>query len=403
MFNLCLKYPDRATAFFFLLLTSAGVGMAGCNSTTASTPPAPNSPDTFLIPGNTAQYNGTESVVITFATPSSTTPNSTVNYVTAESDTVQTSPANAPAPLDLHRVITYTPSAAPQYGNNLATNTTDQYENIVATNSGTFDIVIAQTISAQSGTNISDADTAPSGAPYAYTSTTTTTYTVPTIVNILPLTAGAQWSSSLARTVSAVSNTTNATGAPYAASNLTTVYQSDDSYSETGQNSLTSTTVRSEATNGTGTITNTAISTGTVSLQETIGVPTLSGSDYVIPVSTTTTGSPVNDDAADWYPGAALPPSPLGTVAFTVVGTTNTLPTGCTYTGTQPNVVEFDSTTSVLDVVAGTVTTGTSRTFDSNGLTVCRLSVSTVKNYSLTTGLLTRTTITTTDSSLNNS
>jgi hypothetical protein len=394
-----LNSYSRSTSFIVSFGFLMSIVLSGCHS--SDTNPLTNSPDIFLVPGNSAQYTGTQSVEVTFVAPAAKTPDSSAEYTTTESDTVLASPSGAAAPIDLHRVTAYTTATAPQYGNDPATTATDQYETLTPM-SDSIAIVLAQTVSVQTGTNVTDADNLASGAPYAYTSTTTTTYATPTTTEILPLTTGTQWNTSLARTVNAVSNTKNASDADYAASNLTTVYQPDDSYSETGQNGLTSSTIRSVASNGSATITNTNTSTNKVSLQETIGVPTKVGADYVIPVSTTTNASPVNDSAADWYPGAALPPSPLGSVTYTVIGPAATLPDDCTYTGTQPNVVEYDSTTSVVDVIAGTVTTGTSRTFDSNGLAVCRLSVSTVKSYTLTTGRLNHTTVTTTASSLNN-
>ena len=394
----------KSSSYAFVAVVGFSLTFASCNSTTAA--PLPASPNTFLVPGASANYNGSQSVEVTFSTPSATTPNSSVTYTTTEADTVQAAPAGSPAPIDLHRVTTYITTAPPQYGNNVATSTTDQYENITAAN-GAFNVVLAQTVTSQTGTNISDADTLPSGAPYTFNSTTTTTYTSPTILEILPLTTGAQWNSSLSRTIHAISNTTNASGVAYGASNLTTIYQSDDSYSESGQNGLTSSTVRSEESNGNALITNTNTTTGKVSLEETISLPVKSGSVTTIPISVTTPSTiaaePAATQAADWYPGGALPPSPLGMVTYNVVGPAPVLPAGCTYTGSLPNVTEYDSATSTVDVIAGTVTSGTSRVFDSNGLAVCRMSVSTVKTYTLTTGVLDHTTVTTTVSSLNNS
>jgi hypothetical protein len=342
-------------------------------------------------------------VTVTFATPSATTPDSSVTYTTTETDTVAAA-SGAAAPIDLHRVISYSASSGPQYGTDLKTDTIDQYENVSQAANGSFDVTLSQTVSAITGTDVTAAAAASTGAPYAYSSTSTTTYASPTTLFVLPLTAGTQWSSSLARTVNSVSTTTSAANAAYAATNLTTIFQGDDSYTESGQSAIGETTTRSVSSDGSGTITNVKAASTTV---DTVGVPTQSGGEYKIPVTTTTTTSgsatptPTDDSATDWYPGAGLPPSPLGSVNYTVVGATTTLPSGCAFSGTLPaNVAEYDSTTSTVDPVAGTVTSGTSQVFNANGLVVCRITTSTVKDYSITTGELTRTTVTDTASSL---
>jgi hypothetical protein len=300
-------------------------------------------------------------------------------------------------------VSSYTSTNAASYGTELDTVTTSQYENLVSTGSSpsNYDVLLAQTTVSESGTNVTAADADAGGAPYAFTENQNTAYVSPTTLGVYPLAAGTQWTTSLARTVTTTTSTTSASGTPYSKTNLTTVYKGDDSYTESGQTGLTTTTSRAAYPNGTGSETDSNGTTTT--LQRKIGTPTHPAHSllYQIPVSEIGSGGTTsNFNATDWYPGAALPSSPLGSTTYKVTGPATTLPDGCTYSGDMQGVVEYQSTTSSLDVVGGSITQGTSDIFDLNGLAVCRSSTTTVNYYTVTTGALERTVVTKTQYSL---
>jgi hypothetical protein len=378
----------------------------GCNKS-SSNANAPSTPvDSFLVPGNVLNYTGTETVQITFANPTATTPNSTAVYTTAESDSVLNAPAGSPAALQVHKVIHYTATSAPEYGVQPATSVVDNFENLtpVGGSSSAYVVQLLQSTTVESGTNITAAVQEPSGAPYSYSSTTTTNYPSPDQILALPLNSGVTWSANMARNSTTMTNTTSASNEPYGATNLTTQNNADDSYSQTGQNSLTTTTARTLNSDGSGSTTDTNIATSAVSYILNISAPASSGSGYTIDVSTasSSTAKPKAYQVPDWYPGSAAPQSPLGSQSSTVVGPVSSLPSACTYSGGLTNIVEYDTTSSVLDPLSGTYSTSSSQNFNSNGTTVCVLSTSTVQTFSLTTGALVKTQVTTSAGSLNN-
>jgi len=258
---------------------------------------------------------------------------------------------------------------------------------------GTQAVTLTQSISNETGTNITSILN--NGGSGAYTASTTTTYSPNTILAIYPLSAGLSWSTNESRTVAAQTSTTTASTTQ--SSNLTTTYQADDSFSETGTLANTDSTNRTEMSSGAATV----LDTGAKPFSETISVPSTTcnssttGTDTIPVVQNSTSYC-----AADWYPGNAAPPAPLGATVFTVVGPATSLPSGCAVTGTYPNIVEYTATTNAVNVIGGDVTNSTAQVFDSNGLTVCRLTSGTTKHYDVTTGLLARTDQTSTTLSL---
>jgi hypothetical protein len=91
-------------------------------------------------------------------------------------------------------------------------------------------------------------------------------------------------------------------------------------------------------------------------------------------------------EAADWYPGAALPPQPLSNETVTVKGPVTTLPAACSGALSEPNIVELDLALTSLNV-SGFYQTETQQRFASKAVNVCVLRTTTTQNYSVTTGL----------------
>jgi hypothetical protein len=127
--------------------------------------------------------------------------------------------------------------------------------------------------------------------------------------------------------------------------------------------------------------------------QTAVGIPTSAGGPMTIPVTVTTASGVANDVAADWYPGAALPASPLALTVRTVSGPV-ALPASCAFSGTAPPVIETVVTTTNLDTL-GSYATSTEQIYNANGTNLCHTQTSTTANYSVTTGALTSTTTTT--------
>jgi hypothetical protein len=399
------RFFNALSAATGLLLVAAALQACSSNNSTGVTPvrtasPTP-SPLNLLVPGTTATYTGTETAAVTFVSPGSKNPNSNASYTTAEAYSVASSAASAPAPYQVTHAVSYTvnSSSTPTYGIEPKSITTTDYENVTASG-GLQTVTLTQADVAETGTNLTSILN--NGGSGAYTSSTTTTYSPNTTLAIYPLTTGETWSTNETRSVAAQTSTATASSGTQS-SNTTTNYQSDDSFTVTGTLTNGDSTTRSELSNGSATVTN----TGPKPLSESIAVPEQSPSPsgpWVIPVTQTVgSGSPATTYAADWYSGTPanqLPPSPLGSTVYTVVGATSSLPTGCSVTGNYPNIIEYDSATTVTNVIAATYDTASARFFDSNGLIVCRLTTATTYNYNTATGLLVSTTTTNTSSSL---
>jgi hypothetical protein len=375
----------RAGAAFAVMVVACALQACGQKSASPVPTPTPSATatptQTILVPGTTNQYSGTETQVITFASPTVTTPNSSASYTIADTETISTAVTGAAAPFDVHRALLYTTLTQAKYGVALATNTTDDFENVTASG-GSQVLTLTQTVSSVTGTNRSSE--LANGGTGAYTSSTTTNYSPNETLATYPLVSGTSFAQTQARTVAADDSTVAASGT--LSDSLTTTYQVDDSFTEMGTITNGDTTNVAENSDGSGTVTD----AGPTAEIGQIGVPTNASGTYVIPI--TLNGTPYT--IADYYPGNALAPSPLGIDTITVVGTPSSLPAGCPSTSTFPNLAEYDSSSKLLDTIVGTYTTESIRTFDSNGLTVCRTAATTVTVYSLQTGALKETNVT---------
>jgi hypothetical protein len=381
---------------FVVALAAQGCGNSGTGPVAplpTSTPTAgpTSSPLALLVPGTTNQYSGTETQTISFASPTATTPNSNAAYAFAETDTISAAASGAPAPFDVHRVLSYTTTSAPSYGSQLISDTRDQYENVTTASSGAQTVTLAAVDGVTTGIDISSR--LANGGSGAYSNSISNTYSPAQTVANYPLTTGATFQQSLADTATTQEDVATASGSE--TEHLSTTVASDDSYARTGTLFNTDSTTQTENSDGSATVTNTGVSPFT----ETIAVPTGASGSFVIPV----TQNGTSYSPADYYPGSGAPPSPLGSVNVTVAGPATSLPSSCPAAGTYPNVIEIDTATNDLDVVSGSYTTTAQRVFNSNGLRICSTTASTVTTYALTTGLLKSTVTTNTATSLTSS
>lgn len=374
-----------------LLVLVAALQACSNNNTAGVTPVGPGSPSPspspfqLLIPGSTANYSGTDTVTVTYASPGPSQMNGTVAYSTTETDTVNTTSGSAPAPYVVNRSITYTLNgSAPASGIEPQTRTISDYENVTTGSASTETLNLYQSNSTLKGIDVK------SGGPY--TSSVTTKYSPDTELAQYPLTAGTTWNATETRTVNTMTSDSTTSGSQ--TSNVTDTFQSDDSFTENGTLQNGDTTARVENSDGSATVAD----TGPKPRTETIALPTTTcgsgtgGSAYEIPVTINGTAY----CAIDWYlavpGGTAQPPSPLGYTKFTVVGAATSMPSGCSPTGSFTNINEYDASTLVVNVIAATIDTATTRYFDSNGLTLCRIQTGTTYNYDTKTGALTTTT-----------
>jgi hypothetical protein len=288
-------------------------------------------------------------------------------------------------------VIDYTVTASASYGIAPATDTIDDYENVATLPSGAEVITLAETAATLTGTNVSSV--LANGGSGAYAQAATGSYSPSQVVASYPLTTGAEFAASL--THNEVENETTAAASGTLMQSLTTAFEGDDSFSAGGMLTDTDTTSETEDSDGAAYV----VDEGPKPLTEFIARPVKTNGSYGIPITLNGTSSTI----ADYYPGNAAPPSPLGKQSVKVVGPASSLPAGCPAAGTYPNVIEVDTSLTALDVIAGSYTTSTIRRFDSNGLIVCRLANETAKVYSLETGDLEQTTETVTTLALTSS
>ena len=371
-----------AAPFALVTLAACGGGGGGSPAPVPTATPTQSATLQILVPGEINQRAGTQTVVVTYASPSATQSNSSASYAVAETDTVSTSASGAPAPLDLHRVLTYTANTRATAGIAPATQTFDDYETLSPGSNGSETVTLAQAVEAETGT---DESAVAAGGTGAYTLSTTSTYSPAQIQQMYPLVSANSFDPSLAHTTTNVASDGMAGGTE--TENTTTSYDAVDSFSETGTVFNGDALSVTENSNGSAT----ENETGPTPFTRIVAVPAVSGSGYVIPVTTNGTSATI----ADYYPGAGLPPTPLGTDTVTVVGPATSLPAGCPALSAYPNVIEIRGATSDVNVIDGSVTATTTQNYNSNGLNVCRASTTTTQNYSLKTGALSSTTVTT--------
>jgi hypothetical protein len=159
-----------------------------------------------------------------------------------------------------------------------------------------------------------------------------------------------------------------------------------------------------QSSDGTG---NYTFTSATATTTTTLALPVMSGGTGTLPVTrssvSASTGATTNTSytAADWYPSAGLPNSPLVLQAETVVGPASSLPSECDGAILRPDIYEIDTTTTSQDTISPSYSVTTTRAFNADGVTVCSLSQETSYSYDLLTGELVSTTTTQTQTLLN--
>jgi hypothetical protein len=338
-----------------------------------------------LVAGSVYNYSGTYSETITYASPSPTQPNSDGTYTIAEVEKVVGAGSTAPAPFDVQRTLTYTVTKAPVSGIQLAKRTISTFEASTVTSTSQT-ITETQGTSTSAGINLNAGLQAGNG-PYAYTDSTTTAYASPLTLQVFPLQTGATRTQPLARTATSTGESINAAKDVFASHNTTTDYNNDGSYTETGTIGTGEQTSVVAASNGTAVTTN----TGKTTFKQTIGLPALASGAYTIPVARVNDGKTTTYSAADWYPGNALPPTPLASTTQTVKGPIS-VPASCGVTAPAPNPELVQTASTTLDVT-GSLSNESAQTYFSNGTVVCRANTTTTMSFNVTTGVMNSTTV----------
>jgi len=353
----------------------------------------------LLQVGQTRQYTGATTRAVVYANPTGTQQDNTLEYTFVENVSVLQAPSGAPANFDVQGSYAYTVVQDPGVGVVPLSETVDNYENLLTSgNSQQITQLGSKTVTVS---NDETSDALGDG-PYTETNTTTATFGTARDNFPYPLQTGATMTTPQSESETIVFTDLNANNAPPSnGSNIgytiTRTENDDGSYSYTQSNVNGTSFSRTQNADGSGTETYTG---ATSSTDTTLGVPVQSSGGYTIPVSvvvnaarTTTT----DYSAQDWYPGSALPSSPLVLESRNVVGPTSTLPSECAGAVTKPGIYEIDTTTNSLNPWGPTYATTATRNFSaSDGASICQLTTETQMVYSLDTGALVSTTTTTT-------
>lgn len=367
-----------------LLLSACGGGSGYSDGSTA------NQAVPLLQVGMQRQYTGTTTRSVVYANPSSTSVNNTLAYSFTEMQNVLQAPSNALGKFDIRSVITYTVTQDPGIGSVPLSQTVDDYRNLITYGDTQATVDFGQTTTTL---GIDETANALGGGPYIQTTTTSTTFPTPRTSLYYPLQTGA----SLIVPQSSTQNITfidvNAGGvAPPNGSNIgyskARAQQDDGSFSfqQTGATGVLETLVQNTDGSGSNTVTTAASTTAT-----TLGIPVVANGTTILPISraiTSTTPSNKTFSAANWYPNTGLVSSPLILQRQTVVGPVTTLPAQCNGAILQPNMFEVDTNTSNLNTISASSSVTTTRSFNSNGVSVCTLAQQTTSNYALLTGAL---------------
>jgi len=372
-----------------LALALTAASLTACSSTSSSSPapPAPVfTPFPVLVPGSSFRYAGKFSESITYPSPSPSQPNSLGTYTTSELVNVSTAASGAPAPVEVRRDLRYTVTKAPTSGIELQRAVTSAFETSTVTNTSQT-ISEAETITTTTGID-ETANRIQGNGPYYYRGSVTTKYSPPRVLLVFPLVIGST-SVPLARTVATDERSANAQGDIFFSRDTTAHYSDDGAFVESGSIGPGETTRVKAFPNGTGLLVN----SGTTQLREEIGLPTPGPSQkYLIPVSVTVKGVKHSYLAADWYPGAGAPPSPLAVTTQAVKGPA-TIPSSCNVKVPVSNVQEVETSSTALDVVAGTYDVSQTSEFLSNGNAACVIRSLTISAYDITTGALVSTAV----------
>lgn len=385
-----------ASVTLFVSACGGGVGADGGDGGDGGygNEPQPNSPPLLQI-GMQRQYSGTATRTVVYANPTGTQHNNTLAYTFSKTVKVLLAPNDAPAPFDVRSEITYNVTQDPGVGTVPVSNTTDSYQNLLASGNQQ-----ATSTLAQSSTMIEKDETsnALGDGPYTITSSTNTSYPIPVNGQWYPLQAGAGAQVPIASIANTSYNDVNPSGLPPSnganvAYNQTVTKNSDGSY--TAQTNRANGVVITTTVNGDGSasISNNG---GTSSSILSIGVPVQTNGSYQIPVilnTTSPTPSSKSYMAMDWYPGNGLPNSPLANETQTVIGPVIALPSACSAAMILPNMFEIDTTSYTLGT-AGSYTTSQTQSFNSNGVSACSINQQTSYAYNIYTGALMSTTMT---------
>lgn len=367
-----------------LLLSACGGGSGYSDGSTA------NQAVPLLQVGMQRQYTGTTTRSVVYANPSNTSVNNTLAYSFTEMQNVLQAPSNALGKFDIRSVITYTVTQDPGIGSVPLSQTVDDYRNLITYGDTQATVDLGQTTTTL---GIDETANALGGGPYIQTTTTSTTFPTPRISLYYPLQTGA----SIIVPQSSSQNITfidvNAGGVtPTNGSNIgyskARAQQDDGSFSfqQTGATGVLETLVQNTDGSGSNTVTTAAGTTAT-----TLGIPVAANGTAILPISrsiTSTTPSNKTFSAANWYPNAGLVSSPLILQRQTVVGPVTILPAQCNGALLQPNMFEVDTNTSNLNTISASLSVTTTRSFNSNGISVCTLAQQTTSNYALLTGAL---------------
>jgi hypothetical protein len=361
-------------------------------------------PTPILAVGMQRQYVGTATRAVVYANPTATTPNNTLVYSFTENQTVMQ--GNASADFDVHSDYTYDVTQDPGVGTVPISQSVDNYENLLISGNTQMTSTVAQNSTVVSNDETSNAL---GGGPYTETTTTSSTYPSPRDSFSYPLQTGATMDVPQSSSQNITFTDVNASSAaPPNGSNVgytrTRTENDDGSFSyQTAYvdgNSLDMT----ESADGGG---NYTFTSATATTTTTLALPDVSGGTGTLPVTrssvSASTGATTNTSytAADWYPNAGLPNSPLVLQAETVVGPASSLPSQCDGAILRPNIYEIDTTTTSQDTISPSYSVTTTRAFNADGVTVCSLSQETSYAYDLLTGELVSTTTTQTQTLLN--
>lgn len=357
--------------------------------------------------GMQRQYLGSVTRTTTYVNPTASNPNNTLGYSYTENQTVLQAPAGVNAAFDVQSSTSYSITQDPGIGSVPVSQLVDSYQNLYGSSASQMTSTVGQntvTVSEDESAN------ALGGGPYYETTTNNTTF--PTLRDSFnyPLQTGATMNVPQSASQSINFTDVNGAGAPPPdGSNVgysRTRSENDDGSFSTQASFLngnsSGATQNSDGSGSSSSFSATQNVTTALDLPQMIGgVLVLPVARSVTPASTGTTTT-TDYEAADWYPNNGQPNSPLVLESSTVVGPTSTLPSQCSGALIGPDTIyEIDTSTTSQSTINASYSVTNTSAFNTDGVTVCTLSQQTAYAYDLTTGAVTSTTTTQTQSWLN--
>jgi hypothetical protein len=374
--------------------------LASCGGGGSSTNDASSQPSPLLRVGMQRQYTGTSSRTVVYTAPAGNNQNNTLAYSFAQLQNVLQAPPNALGAFLIHTITSYNVTQDPATGSVPISQTVDDYRNLITNGNMQWTIDYGQTT-----TSLNSDEGALGNGPFTESTTTVASYPTPRQSFVYPLQTGSTLTVPQSSQQQITFTDLNASGtAPSNGSNVgysNTKSQNDDG-SFSFLRSFVSGTSDSYQQNadGSGSL---VITTPNSTTTTNVGLPMPSLGGYSIPIlRTVVSATPGTKSylASDWYPGSALPITPLILQSQTVVGPVTTLPNQCSGAAAQPNMFEIDTTANNLSTITTGYSQTATRSFTSNGVAVCTLTQQTTYNYNLLTGALTSTSITQTNTIL---